>query len=139
MSRTPVVTDRQTDGWHAEMGDRGRAKWAENGGEPLWPHSREGDGSPSNTMWLRPRHTSVPSGKLIHSRSTTIHQRYRQTGQLDSGLIAYGEKRFDRGGTSLYNGPIGQMALLPCIGHNYNTAMDVNVVGGPQGVRWRER
>jgi len=52
----------------AEMGDRVRAKWAENCGllcpSPFFVGGAAG--SPSNTMSRGPRPTFLPSGILIH-------------------------------------------------------------------------
>jgi len=51
----------------AEMGDRGRAKWAEKWRSCCAPFRGGEAGSPSNTMSPEPRLTSVPCGILIHS------------------------------------------------------------------------
>ena len=56
--------------------------WAKSGGCP----PRGGAGSPSNRTRPGPRPTSMPSFTSIHPTvwpQSTIHQRYRQTGQLD--------------------------------------------------------
>jgi len=64
------------------------------------PFGRGGAGSPSNTMWLGPRPTSIPSGILIHPtvwpRYTNVTDWTGQTDRTDNGPIAYGEPFYKR-------------------------------------------
>jgi len=81
------------------MSDRAKAKWAEKWGTAV-PLSVEGAGSPSNTMLLGLRPTSVPTDILIHpavwSQYTSVTDRQRL------GLVV---ARWSRSTKLLYAGP----------------------------------
>ena len=63
--RIPIITDKSSA--VADMGDRGHNRHGpKRGGLGAAVHFSRGAGTPSNTMWLEPRSTSVPNGVFIN-------------------------------------------------------------------------
>jgi len=100
--------------WTADYTDAGKAVNFESG-EAAVSLSVEGAGSPSNTVWPRPRPISLHAKFYLgpFNRLATIHQRHRQDRQTDRTTGEPFNKRSPKNGSPYAIGPLSVLFVCP--------------------------